>query len=60
MFQEGDSEKKDGEPEEDPWSQKQQESLELALKQFPKGTVERWDRIASKVAGKSKEQCMAR
>merc|ERR1712130_471233 len=42
------------------WSQEQQRSLELALTQFPKGSAERWDRIAGKVEGKSKEQCMAR
>jgi DnaJ family protein C protein 1 len=27
---------------------------------FVQGTSERWERIAGKVAGKSKEQCMAR
>jgi len=43
-----------------PWSQEQQKSLELALTQFPKGTSERWDRIASKVEGKSKEECICR
>jgi len=42
------------------WSQEQQRSLEQALTQFPKGSAERWDRIAGKVEGKSKEQCMAR
>lgn len=41
-------------------SQDQQKSLELALSQFPKGTSERWDRIATKVEGKTKEQCMLR
>jgi len=46
--------------EEDIWSQEQQKSLEVALSQFPKGTNERWDRIAGKVEGKSKEQCMQR
>ncbi len=45
---------------EDPWTQQQQKALELALTQFPKGTAERWDRIASKVPGKSKELCMLR
>jgi DnaJ family protein C protein 1 len=34
--------------------------LEAALQQFPKGTAERWDRIASKVSGKTKEECMIR
>ena len=37
-----------------------QVSLESALSQFPKGCQERWDRIAGKVPGKSKEQCMIR
>ena len=46
--------------EEDVWSQDQQKSLELALSHFPKGTSERWDRIATKVEGKTKEQCMLR
>ena len=27
---------------------------------FSQGSAERWDRIAGKVEGKSKEQCMAR
>jgi len=52
----GDSEQ----TETDIWSQEQQKSLETALSQFPKGTSERWDRIAGKVDGKSKEQCMLR
>merc|ERR1712079_387743 len=46
--------------EEDAWSQDQQKSLEAALSQYPKGTSERWERIAGKVEGKSKEQCMLR
>ena len=46
--------------EDDKWSQDQQRSLETALSQFPKGTSERWERIAGKVEGKSKEQCMLR
>ena len=45
---------------EDKWGQKEQKSLEQALAQFPKGTAERWDRIASKVPGKSKTECMLR
>ena len=44
----------------DGWNQPQQKALEAALQQFPKGTLERWDRIASKVSGKSKEECMLR
>jgi len=46
--------------DEDIWSQEQQKTLETALSQFPKGTSERWDRIAGKVEGKTKEQCMLR
>ena len=42
------------------WSQEQQKSLEIALSHFPKGTSERWDRIAGKVDSKTKEQCMLR
>eukprot|EP00092_Neocalanus_flemingeri_P004320 GFUD01004644.1.p1 GENE.GFUD01004644.1~~GFUD01004644.1.p1 ORF type:complete len:509 (-),score=206.05 GFUD01004644.1:166-1530(-) len=46
--------------EEEQWSQEQQQGLEKALSQFPKGTSERWDRIAGKVEGKTKEQCVLR
>ena len=42
------------------WTQVQQKELEQAIKSFPKGTEERWDRIASKVGGKSKEECLLR
>nr|XP_056713329.1 dnaJ homolog subfamily C member 1 [Euleptes europaea] len=45
---------------EDLWTQNQQKLLELALQQYPKGTAERWDKIAKYVPGKSKEECMAR
>ncbi|XP_048367351.1 dnaJ homolog subfamily C member 1 isoform X2 [Sphaerodactylus townsendi] len=45
---------------EDLWTQNQQKLLELALQQYPKGTAERWDKIAKFVPGKSKEECMAR
>ncbi|NXS00514.1 DNJC1 protein, partial [Oxylabes madagascariensis] len=34
--------------------------LEMALQQYPKGTLERWDKIAKCVPGKSKEECIAR
>ena len=46
--------------QEDVWSQEQQKLLEAALASFPKGTNERWERIAGKVEGKTKEQCMLR
>lgn len=36
------------------WTQNQQKLLELALQQFPRGTAERWDRIAKVVPGKTK------
>ena len=42
------------------WSQQQQQALEAALKQFPKGTSERWSRIAGKVPGKNERECMIR
>lgn len=43
-----------------PWTQNQQRLLELALQQFPRGTQERWTRIAAVVPGRSKDECMAR
>ncbi|XP_073347432.1 dnaJ homolog subfamily C member 1 [Pagrus major] len=42
------------------WTQNQQKLLELALQQFPRGTAERWDRIAKVVPWKTKEECMIR
>ncbi|CAI4224845.1 unnamed protein product [Auanema sp. JU1783] len=42
------------------WSQEDQKLFEIALKQFPKGTDERWERISEAVPGKDKEQCLAR
>lgn len=36
------------------WSVIQQKALEKALKQFPKGTDQRWDKIARFVPEKSK------
>lgn len=36
------------------WSQDQQKSLEEALAKYPKGCLDRWDRIAEHVAGKTK------
>ncbi|XP_066302744.1 dnaJ homolog subfamily C member 1-like [Branchiostoma lanceolatum] len=42
------------------WSQKQQKLLETAIAQFPKGTSERWEKIADVVPGKGKEDCMLR
>ncbi|CAH2073183.1 unnamed protein product, partial [Iphiclides podalirius] len=43
------------------WSQSQQKALELALAKYPKGGVgDRWQKIASSVPGKTKEECMQR
>jgi len=36
------------------WSQQQQRLLEIALNQHPKGTLERWDKVAEIVPGKTK------
>lgn len=40
------------------WTQNQQKLLETALQQHPKGTSDRWDKIAKCVPGKSKV-CLA-
>lgn len=42
------------------WSQNQQKQLEDALRQFGKEIPDRWDKIASCVDGKSKEECIQR
>nr|CAG4650407.1 EOG090X0BHG [Sida crystallina] len=42
------------------WSQKQQKALEVALAAYPKGSLERWERIAKAVPEKTKEDCMLR
>ncbi|CAG9766067.1 unnamed protein product [Ceutorhynchus assimilis] len=42
------------------WSQVQQRALEDALAKYPKGCAERWDKIADRVPGKAKEECMMR
>ncbi|XP_068417299.1 dnaJ homolog subfamily C member 1 isoform X1 [Eschrichtius robustus] len=39
---------------EEPWTQNQQKLLELALQQYPKGSSDRWDKIAKCVPSKSK------
>ena len=38
----------------DIWSQNQQVILEWALRQYPKGTEQRWEKIAEHIPGKSK------
>ncbi|XP_037693637.1 dnaJ homolog subfamily C member 1 [Choloepus didactylus] len=45
---------------EGPWTQNQQKLLELALQQYPKGSSDRWDKIAMCVPSKRKEDCIAR
>ncbi|XGW16103.1 hypothetical protein V3C99_001501 [Haemonchus contortus] len=42
------------------WSQLEQKQLETALQQYPKGCEDRWEKIASAVPTKSKEQCQQR
>ncbi|XP_068629744.1 uncharacterized protein F54F2.9 [Battus philenor] len=43
------------------WSQSQQKALESALAKYPKGGAgDRWQKIASSVPGKTKEECMQR
>lgn len=46
----------------DVWTQSQQETFEAALLEFPSSVEknERWTNIASKVEGKTKQQCLAR
>ncbi|KAG7273894.1 hypothetical protein CRUP_025955 [Coryphaenoides rupestris] len=50
----------DEEEEQQEQEKNQQKLLELALQQFPRGSTERWDRIAMVVPGKTKEECMIR
>ncbi|KZC09162.1 PREDICTED: dnaJ homolog subfamily C member 1-like [Dufourea novaeangliae] len=43
------------------WSQEQQKALEAALGKYFKGTsVDKWEKIASCVEGKTKDECQAR
>jgi DnaJ family protein C protein 1 len=42
------------------WSVDEQKALENALLCFPKGSLDRWDKIAHLVPGRSKEECMQR
>lgn len=43
-----------------PWTNDEQQQLEQALKKFPAGTDERWDRIAEAIPSRSKKDCMKR
>uniref|UniRef100_A0A8C8BKR7 DnaJ homolog subfamily C member 1 n=1 Tax=Otus sunia TaxID=257818 RepID=A0A8C8BKR7_9STRI len=54
------SKKREKNAPEELWTQNQQKLLEMALQQYPKGTSDRWDKIAKCVPGKSKEECIAR
>lgn len=42
------------------WTQTEQKALEDALLRYPKGCLERWERIAECVPNKTKEECMLR
>ncbi|XP_058819807.1 uncharacterized protein F54F2.9 [Topomyia yanbarensis] len=43
------------------WSQSQQAALETAIQKYPKSaSVDRWQKIANCVPGKTKEECMTR
>lgn len=43
------------------WSQEQQRALEAALLKYPKGTtLDRWEKIANCVEGKTKDECQTR
>jgi len=42
------------------WSQNQQKIFEWCLAQYPKGTSERWDKIAEHIPGKTKSDCIQR
>ncbi|CAL1529258.1 unnamed protein product [Lymnaea stagnalis] len=42
------------------WTQNQQTIFEWALKQYPKGTEARWDKVAEHIPGKNKEDCILR
>ena len=43
-----------------PWKKEEQTCLEKALKEFPAGTAQRWDKIAEKIPYRSKKDCMKR
>uniref|UniRef100_A0A1B6MKN1 Uncharacterized protein n=1 Tax=Graphocephala atropunctata TaxID=36148 RepID=A0A1B6MKN1_9HEMI len=43
-----------------PWTSEEQKLLEQALKTFPSGSAERWDRVAECVKSRSKKECMLR
>lgn len=56
-----DNKSNNNENKEDIWTIKQQKSLELALKEAKSLPMnERWEKVASMVPGKTKEQCIER
>lgn len=59
--EDGGTERDDGDEDQsqvlDTWSQPQQKALENALTKFPKGTSERWVKIAKSVPGKNMVCC---
>lgn len=54
------SERVEPAPSSNPWTSEEQRLLEQALKTFPGGTPERWDRVAECVKSRSKKECMLR
>lgn len=43
-----------------PWTPEEQKLLEQALRTYPNGTPERWDKIAGCLPTRSKKDCMMR
>ena len=43
-----------------PWTVAEQKLFEQALRTYPSGTAERWDKIAGCLPTRSKRDCMAR
>lgn len=43
-----------------PWTKQEQEIFEQALKTYPQGTPERWDRVADCLPSRTKKDCMLR
>ncbi|KAG8201875.1 hypothetical protein JTE90_027354 [Oedothorax gibbosus] len=42
------------------WKQEEQQSLEIALKKFPKDTPARWEKVSEFISTKTKEECVER
>ena len=42
------------------WTQDQQRQFEAGLAQYPKGTAERWEKIADLLPAKTKDDCLMR